>query len=1006
MTREVKTNKTTTTSKKRERYITNEEIQEQLKKAKRRVPFNRLVGIPHNKSLDITSRKILSNLQGNKRGSIGKQYAPIFQFDFRSGVSLISNFGEINNLNIDYYESNFTYIANVFTGKEPILINWVDSCLAKNSEQSPNEFEMETFIGWTRIAKIINITSSTDIGKNASDETLLNMTSDMTIEVEINANNQFNITGDQEIVDELSLWDDFDELRDERRLYILPTIQKNTLFFISNHTKTWENGHWIHNITFSTLRDKLQKSGRALEQYVNYGLSIGGWFTYPLVKETDNGFRIEMDETTENRSPINCASVKYFGNIGLNNVVFFGRPVLRKDYLQHKHIIRPSRALFFYEYIPLQDYSIDKLIASSNNLSLIEGGELQIVYTKNGFDEKLNTGLENTKQLDNQGQLTFNTQRTPFYSKDGNIEYYTGNNISNTALRSIIPYYNTDLTWGSTDIDYDIWSNWFLGTPTIKQKTDDNFWERMKDNFFIFSQNISLAVSRWSTTNYYMKDIPLLGKVFNIFGLGNISLDTKEDKQTMNDLNLFVDTYTLNAFNLYNLKTTEDGKNGLMLSVFNNTDDMNKLFGGGNRTLKIDGWITDNLLHKTHGDYKNTIYIGQYHDENGNNFDTNGNRFKVEDYKPVAPIYTGGDNDVIGYEIDLVSTQALFMGDIRIGFFNVMSYGGNYGVQEPIASILTQSQSKYSGSILDWTTTYKTNGYDNEILFETTPATYPRAITPKVLSDWKPENYRLTDFDKNTIDIFWENWGVDISDRKEYNRLRFNNNITQWDYSQVSGSNLTTHIGICDWEHVFHNVFYTEPLIYEINNYNKLSFTLSYCNNDSMNDITLTIDGNDWNTLKNGGIVVKVVNYEFNSTFLTNYNNNYNFGATKEEDGDIFYDKDDYGIWNNAESGSYQARGLVVRVEYNTSTKKIGFSMRANDGWYNNETTNIYDSWYFYGDESRWGTTKAAVYNNQFYCDYLQLNHHFTPIDFGMKAIPSGDFNFMSHVIKNVELKK
>ncbi len=56
-----------------------------------------------------------------------------------------------------------------------------------------------------------------------------------------------------------------------------------------------------------------------------------------------------------------------------------------------------------------------------------------------------------------------------------------------------------------------------------------------------------------------------------------------------------------------------------------------------------------------------------------------------------------------------------------------------------------------------------------------------------------------------------------------------------------------------------------------------------------MKDITLTIDGNDWNTLKNGGIVVKVVNYEFNSTFLTNYKNNYNFGATKQEDGHIFY---------------------------------------------------------------------------------------------------------------------
>jgi hypothetical protein len=122
----------------------------------------------------------------------------------------------------------------------------------------------------------------------------------------------------------------------------------------------------------------LQKSGRALEQYVNYGLCIGNRFAYPLVEIENNYARkITLDPKGLNVEPPNAVVVEIYGNNALGNIMFMGRPILRSDITNKTNIVRSSRMILPHTLIQeAPTYTLNKGNVCSNNYYLADNCEL------------------------------------------------------------------------------------------------------------------------------------------------------------------------------------------------------------------------------------------------------------------------------------------------------------------------------------------------------------------------------------------------------------------------------------------------------------------------------------------------------------------------------------------------------------------------------------------------------------------------------------------------------
>jgi hypothetical protein len=91
-------------------------------------------------------------------------------------------------------------------------------------------------------------------------------------------------------------------------VYLIPELGENKLFIISSYNFVLDEYGRKSNIevTFTTLSDKLQESGRAIEQYVNWNAGgIGSGYAYPKIIKYMNGEKGYMlDQTRLNNTPV------------------------------------------------------------------------------------------------------------------------------------------------------------------------------------------------------------------------------------------------------------------------------------------------------------------------------------------------------------------------------------------------------------------------------------------------------------------------------------------------------------------------------------------------------------------------------------------------------------------------------------------------------------------------------------------------------------------------------
>jgi hypothetical protein len=132
-------------------------------------------------------------------------------------------------------------------------------------------------------------------------------------------------------------------------LYLLPEVTEGAVMVISGYSHTFDEKGRVSGIeiTFTTLSDKLQESGRAIEQYVNYG-APGEGYAYPSIYEnTDYDKKVFYDAERAKNIPIRAWQIEFQGTPLFCSAYCMGRPCRNEQDLE----ILPPRHLMNYEFL-------------------------------------------------------------------------------------------------------------------------------------------------------------------------------------------------------------------------------------------------------------------------------------------------------------------------------------------------------------------------------------------------------------------------------------------------------------------------------------------------------------------------------------------------------------------------------------------------------------------------------------------------------------------------------
>ena len=652
-----------------------------------------------------TIRSKQVNFSSNKQYDTLSNQILIFPFVMRSGFVYVNEKGFIQD-----FENSGT-IQKVFPGKNPIIMVWEDSTTLEKPINI-NEYDYKFKVGKYYSGTILEHVSNTEIQESDTNKGFKGVEFSESIKIQYifpkKGTNTNSTTLPFHVLDE----DHFKFYVVEKNKNNSPYVSKNWMY-ISSCQNIYDGATLIgQEVIFSTLNDKVSVSGRAIEQYPQYG-AIGEPFAFPRIVNDVNK-TVVLDTTYsqyDKKKLCKYLQVEFQGPCLLGCITVLGRTITK----QNDGTIRTSlgKFLLMSNFNSVSANELNKTSIPTRNFYCISGASLTDKYGQEWLTRIKNID-DAVSQIDFGGVIQLG-QASDYSFDDKFINYHKSNMPSSNANNKFWDYEDLDwrpLSYLENDLTFDTSMN-FYSENELSLTAQDDLIQILNTNSFIYMNQLQLDVNMFSTRPVKMSSIPIL-KHLTFFGDWTISSNKRNRKLynltllgSCTDINIAINT--INQSNdVYIPLNTFAGKENALKYISSSTSNTTLCFG-----------LTDKI-YLPNRDNNNTLelydtkYLGQSKNEAGN--------YIFTDHKPLlysnqAGHYTSNE----GFIIDKIVIQSIFSGNIRVSGYNNFIRPNS----ESIWAMTVMSNSLFTGNFRDWTTIIDNGNWPDKYIIENDEFTWP-----------------------------------------------------------------------------------------------------------------------------------------------------------------------------------------------------------------------------------------------------------------------------------------
>jgi len=635
--------------------------------------------------------------------------------------NFIGILGTINTTEAGYKPANtiindFSTYQKVFTGRESVLFVWNESYDLEQVNKDAldgSAYIKKTYKPGTFLHGVItNLSTQTEFGSQAG-FTTENQIKTVSIDIYPKAkklgNNDLNDDIAEDIkkymyqffvIPEISFFKEQSEFVNNIGGSDLYKDQDKQWLYISDATIKYSGNTKNSDIVsislqFSSLGNKLQKSGLAINEYIR-NARPGQGYPYPYVDKTqpiEN--QVQLDKVRATSTPITHGQLSLYGLAGLNNMQFRGNVVedIKDD---HGNIIgtniKASGRLYPYIFQAPEYDPLSKVGLHSTNF-----------YATQKYESVVDSYYQNYKtefagNYDDNAVKNFEGHLRP-EGESANDTIATNTPDNNNHRKAF--WDKTFLaTGGFTDYDFNVeaCSSFHINPRAMTKDPNDPEELGLKTfnpstmvvkgvaqwimiNSFIYEALYQVSYSNKQTTQYALNSLPTIGGFLNRFTFG-MNLGFKDvdsaDIPKYPYTDFLIDAEAYDSYNQTLYSTTDNNianKGILPLDIFNN-DNVNSLgqLVGTNTMMTAFAFTLTNRFALEPTKFDGTLLptefitgdmIGQVDVSDPNN----KKAYLVNHTLTLeSPVPQGGS--FTGYALDSHSFQGFFKGEYRFKYFS------------------------------------------------------------------------------------------------------------------------------------------------------------------------------------------------------------------------------------------------------------------------------------------------------------------------------------------------
>lgn len=691
-----------------------------------------------------------------------------------------------NSIPVDY-----TSFSKVFNGQDSVIVNWDNS--TELTQEKPNEWKKALGVGVSFYGLMSDNSAQVSFNPSTINSEMVQQSIARSFTLVCDTFPTLDNEGNYKMVkrpfgnnDLFKLYQIL-EVSDNTPLnqvlagdYNETTRTNRQWFFVSSVTNvyaTTDSKAFIYSkITFTSLNDTLNKSGRAIDQYIHLG-GAGEGYAFPIIQ---NGL-VVMDEANLYDLPVTHCQIDIIGAAPLYSICAYGRPANRQEIDTNKYtrtLVAPRK---------LWPYSIHAPITDPLLLNNLPARDFVILTgtTTETTDANPNANLSAVIGYDNwqsKVQSMFNQlqQRDYFGAIDTNFAYTTQTNPINSKTNKYFPL------WDET------WTFQLKGKASMANCpywVDANGWGENKTNGYIFDYSTytswdirylmvfndlagnHVTTLPWSTKeniHFALRDIPLIGRFLNDLTLGipiGWNFTNSTNFAPCPPLNCIFPAHLYETLiqTMFGEKT--QGSSGyLYCNAFmdNESNGLTTLLGANSYSTSFCFELTDqigvkatNVSDGTLANLSETINTSQLGQTGFNYID--GSIDNTKRYLANSTIRL--QNSLNGFLIDAINFKTPAECNVKITFYSSLTPDGNVKPLSPNSAEAVwvgyvRTRAKQTHNITNWDNTIIISSYGIQNTYKTqnTKFYYPQQLVVK-----KPttNDYSLTyTFDaKSTFNI-------------------------------------------------------------------------------------------------------------------------------------------------------------------------------------------------------------------------------------------------------------
>ena len=651
-----------------------------------------------------SKQKALSN-KPNPANTILRNKVAVFPFIIRSGFVNLTEKGYVDR---NAEPSNYGFFQKLFIGNESIIATWENSTrLVK--PRNKNYYEYDFHLGSKYFGQVIDgmYNKSIEVEDVNTDGDFMGMKYSSNITLRFNVNQKFANADSNFYPYEVDMF----------KLYTIPQLSLNKWYYISNVETIYNDANTeiiMCEVTFSSLDDKLQQSGYAVEQYINYA-APGEPYAKPVIEYLENGSKeIILDPGCLNVSGIKYIQIELEGANALSGVQIQGRDIVYNE--NGKQIFYANKFLLPQKFVLPQSNNLSTKSTPTQNFFYFPDEMVSFTFNQD-FVKQFKEVNDSVSTVDNSGVFTLSTLTD---WEDLHKGIHKSN--STTPRTSIIDPVWAPLQgigWTNT---YGVVDNAYV-SENLTYGTNSKANEILAMNGIANMSYPTLPLSMASCKPYYLSNIPIIGGLLSMF-VGDAYIgSTNSGKRVANRVGYFMDADI--AGMLANVKVGNDSGNTITGRVESfigaiGADNVPKYLGVGSLRTTICFKLTDVCTTYTWNNKKyenfNTEWIGQTfkrHNNDENKVLVNEDGSKTYFKSQVANFIDTNK----AFIIDQITVTALTAGNIKI-----TCYSDNMDSQW---TTTVKSNGNWTGNIRDWMTVINTGGWDDSWTYREDNFTWP-----------------------------------------------------------------------------------------------------------------------------------------------------------------------------------------------------------------------------------------------------------------------------------------